>query len=140
MTVETETLFFLRRFTTVDGFARSCVFVKAYLASVFYLLTDLKGPIRPTLYYHATLSLILYKPRSYDAIHFNISSLDLFGIVNAAHGLRTAPASIDENVDFARSRIGLKRLSGLAVDRSLRDLVFPLSPRVSAKEIPPNYF
>jgi hypothetical protein len=98
---------------------------KAYLANVFYRLTDLKGPIRPTLCYHATSSLILYKPRSYDAIHFNISSFDLFGIVNGADGLRTAPVSIVENVDFARSGIALKRLSGLAVDRSLRDPLFP---------------
>jgi hypothetical protein len=31
---------------------------KAYLANVFYLLTDLKGQIRPTLCHHATSSLI----------------------------------------------------------------------------------
>ena len=77
-----------------------------------------------TLCYHATSSLILYKPRSYDAIHFNISSFDLFGIINGPRGLRSAPVSIVENVDFALSGMALKRLSGLAVDRSLRDLLF----------------
>jgi hypothetical protein len=85
--------------------------------------------------------LILYKPRSYDAIHFNISSFDLFGIINGPRGLRTGPVSIVENVDFALSGMALKRLSGLAVDRSLRDLLFPyLIHKKSAKRNAANYF
>ena len=88
VTVETETLFFAEVYhgRWIRAIARLC---KASLANVFYLLTDLKGPIRPTLCYHATSSSILYKPRSYGAIHFNISSFDLFGIVNGAPGLLT---------------------------------------------------